>query len=211
MVTDKQELYNRVSCRSPLRRDQRIIHNQQLKNQPNIPNTNNLNNTNNLSTTNNLNSTNNLNTNNLKASRQTSRTVKRNIKPKEDDVFYKVVTQTPSGQTVKVPTTLSFIKLKPQPISQIHYIPMKNTKYHFTEALDLFENNQSYLLQELEKGQDIRATCQELYTWFNKIKEPKPKKSEDVIEWKERQEFQKKNGYSSYWDKELRPYLQSCL
>ena len=201
MVTDKPELYNRLSCRSPLRRDQRIIHNQQLKNQPNT--TNNLNNTNN---TTNLN-----NTNNLKASRQTSRTVKRNIKPKEDDVFYKVVTQTPSGQTVKVPTTLSFIKLKPQPVSQIQYIPMKNTKYHFTEALDLFENNQSYLLQELEKGQDIRATCQELYIWFNKIKEPKPKKSDDIIEWKERQEFQKKNGYSSYWDKELRPYLQSYL
>jgi hypothetical protein len=178
----KPEFYNRISCRSPMRRDQRIT-------QVNKPVTNNI-------------------TNNVITSRASNRTVKRNVNPdkKEEENFYKVVTQTPSGQTVKVPTAFSFIKFKPKPCVniKINYIKLEK-KCSFVEALDIYENNQSYLLQEIEDNKNIKNTLQELNTWFNKFKEPKPKS--DVKEWQERIQFQKTNGYSSYLDKELIPFL----
>jgi hypothetical protein len=204
---NKPELYNRISCRSPLRKTNRI--NQDVKHI-------------NLSNVNNLEPKVQMNQEMKSESKQfnnrvSCRSIKRQIKPEVHDCTYKVITKTPSGQTVDFPTTYSFIKFKtpsqPNKIykPKIEYIELnKKIKYNFSEALDLFENNQSYILEQIE-SQCINETLinqlKQLNSWFNKIKEPKPTDVNDIKEWKEREKFKKDNHYSIYLDKDLIPYL----
>lgn len=199
LKTDKPELYNRISCRSPLRKTNRI--NQEIKPAVVIQEPK----------------------QNVKLEtkqfndRISFRSTKRQIKPEMTDCTYKVVTKTPSGQTVQIPTTCSFIKFKTpiqtnyHPKPKIDYIDInKKIKYQFIDALDIFENNQSFILEQIEKNNIDDVLLNQLKTlnvWFNKIKEPKPSDVADIKEWKERNKFKKINNYSFYLDKELISYL----
>ena len=150
--------------------------------------------------------------------RNSCRSPKR-VVPKIDD-SYKIVTKTPSGACVKVPEPtnkkFSFVKFierkMPTPIKQdivTEYIkPPK--KYNFNEALLIYENNQTFYLEQImnqsEPLETILKNVKLLEQWFIKINEPKPSQEEDIEEWKERCEWKKKYGYSKYFDLTLLSY-----
>lgn len=115
--------------------------------------------------------------------------------------IYKVLTKTLAGDEVPVPTDTptEFFKL-PKPIkvnTTWEWMPLEYNNWE--EALSIYENNQQYYLQEINKG--VKIDIKELEDWFNAISEPK---SDD---WQYKQEFKKKNGYSIYFDTDLLPYL----
>jgi len=223
-LLNKPELYNRLSCRSPLRKSNHIntpiLNTSTLKNdnKPIIQIVNNGMNQNVKSKPSTA--------NNRISTRSVKKTNRPHIQIEEShETFYKVVTQTPTGQTVKVPTSCSFIKFKqPQtkPKVIIYYIEVDNKKkYTFEDALDIFENNQSYITENLNDSvltantlkidinyNDTINKLKSLVQWFNKQKEPKPIDKLELKEWKERQEFKKVHGYTSYLDKELIQYLK---
>ena len=140
------------------------------------------------------------------------------IKPEET---YKIVTKTPSGASVKVPelqkSKFSFVKFIekkiPTPIQQeivTEYIKINpHKKYHFDDALLIYENNQTFYLEQIEDNANLETVLKNiaiLEQWFNMIKEPKPILEEDVEEWKERCEWKIKHGYSKYFNIELLTY-----
>ena len=201
---NKPELYNRISCRSPLRKTNHIQPKKEIISQP-------------VFIKQDVKQTVKEEEVKLLNNRTSCRSIKRQVKSEVHDCTYKVVTKTPAGRPVNIPTSHSFIKFKTsvQPLYRsptiIHYIDIdKKMKYPFVEALDLFENNQSYILEQLEKGEQVDHVLillKTLNAWFNKIKEPKPSDFSDIKEWKEREKFKKINHYSSYLDKDLIPYL----
>ena len=142
------------------------------------------------------------------------------IVPKIDD-SYKVVTKTPSGATVKVPEPVNkkfsfvkFIEKKiPTPIKQevvTEYIKPLNKKYNFNDALLIYENNQTFYLEQIinqtEPLENILKNVKILEQWFCKMNEPKPSMEEDVEDWIERCEWKKTHGYSKYFDLNLLSY-----
>ncbi|HSW76494.1 MAG TPA: hypothetical protein VLG50_05590 [Candidatus Saccharimonadales bacterium] len=120
---------------------------------------------------------------------------------KKHETTYKIVTQTPSGQTVKVPTTShSFIKFT-NPMHRIlpakieketTWMPYQGIDYTFDEALEIYENNQTYYLEKIEKEYDLNIIndIKSLETWFFNFDTKKDK-----------------HGYSIYFDSELLPYM----
>lgn len=153
--------------------------------------------------------------------KQSCRSVKK-IVPKED--VYKVVTENAVGKEVVVPdmdNKYSFIKYTKKPSlfniqsnNKINYIIYNaRKKYPYNQALDIYENNQSYFLNKIEKYDNNKSQskyikdAEKLERWFRKIIEPKPIIEEDVSEWENRNEFNKIHNYSSYCDKELLKYM----
>jgi hypothetical protein len=235
-------LYNRQSCRSPMPMKKKITtNNNNTTNNTTNNNTTNNNTTNNILNNNNVkNTTNNILNNNVKNTtnnnvknttnnnvkntsglydKQSCRSVKRMV-PKEDYV-YKVVTENPVGKETHIPESrYSFIKYtaKPnmfhiQPKIKIRFMPYHcKKKYPFDEALDIYENNQAYYLNKIEKyqGNKIQYTyirdAEKLERWFYHIVEAKPIDETDIIAWEERNEFKKIHNYSSYCDKEIVKY-----
>jgi hypothetical protein len=192
------ELHNRISCRSPLRKTNVIVKNpiHVINEEKSIKN---------ISVTPTINN------------RMSCRSTKREIKPTDNHV-YKVITKTPIGNQVNVPTH-EFIKFTtstkskipmPQKI-EIEYIHINyNQKYNFVDALEIYENNQTYYLSYIEKNgitTVIIDDINKIETWFNKIKEPKPKDKDDIIEWTTRKKFLKSHRYSSYFNKDLLVYI----
>ena len=135
------------------------------------------------------------------------------VVPKVEDT-YKIITKTPSGESVKVPENKKFSFVKyvekkiPTPIQQdkTELIKLGRKKYTFNEALLIYENNQSYYLEQIEKGDDVIKGVKVLEKWFGKIPEPKPLLNEDVEEWIERCEWKKKYHYSKYFNPKLLTY-----
>ncbi len=136
---------------------------------------------------------------------------------------YKIVTKTPSGGHVKVPEPIekskfSFVKFverkMPMPIKQeiiTEYIKINShKKYKFDDALLIYENNQTFYLEQIQDDianlNSIIKNVTHLEQWFNCIKEPKPTQNEDIKEWEERCEWKIKYGYSKYFNTELLLY-----
>jgi hypothetical protein len=194
-----------------------------MKHKINPTTTNNTNNTNNI--TNNINTkVTNINSVNKLYDKQSCRSVKR-IVPK-DDYIYKVVTEAPSGKEATIPASqYSFIKYTTKPnMFQLHtknkirFMPYNcRKKYPFQEALDIYENNQSYYFNKIEKymGNKIQSTyirdAEKLERWFCRINEPKPTNEDDIIEWEERNQYKKDHSYSSYCDKDIIKYYTKQL
>jgi len=144
------------------------------------------------------------------------------VKRDNGNDIYHIVTKTPSGEQVQVPTNqCSFIKYKDTsvkiaaPIKQVHVnelIIIKKKKYHFEEALNIYENNQTYYLSKIMYENDelivneIIKDIDVLEKWFCHINEPKPKCSSDLKDWKARNEFKKEYGYSKFFNIELLHY-----
>lgn len=146
---------------------------------------------------------------------------KREVKKSYEDPIYNIVTKTPSGEQVKVPTEnkSTFIKFKEKtaplamPIKQViqkELLPIKKCK--FDEALLIYENNQSYYLDKImcERDEDVVLQLIKeidvLEKWFCGINEPKPKNNNDVKDWRLRNQFKKDYGYSKYFDIDLLYY-----
>ncbi len=135
---------------------------------------------------------------------------------KQDTNIYNVVTKTPAGDQVTVPTENkhSFIKFKesvlPKPVKVTilkELLPLKK-KCSFEEALTIYENNQSYYLSNIKIGSEdevikILKEIDILEKWFCHIPEPRPKISSEINEWKLRNKFKKDYGYSKYFDIDL--------
>lgn len=153
----------------------------------------------------------------IKKSSMTDRTSFRSpkrIQVKVDDT-YKIVTKNPSGNVVKVPdiekkvSFVKFIEKKiPMPIKQeviLECIKINfRKKYSFNEALIIYENNQAFYLDQIQKGNmEVLKEVDKMEKWFNKINEPKPLLEEDYEEWKERCEWKKVHHYSKYFDETL--------
>lgn len=138
---------------------------------------------------------------------------------KQDTNLYNVVTKTPGGDQVTVPTENkhSFIKFKesvlPKPVNVTilkELLPMKK-RCSFEEALTIYENNQSYYLSKIKIGSEeevikILKEIDILEKWFCHIPEPRPKTSSEINEWKLRNKFKKDYGYSKYFDIDLISY-----
>lgn len=146
---------------------------------------------------------------------------KREPKKEPEYLIYNIVTKTPSGEQVQVPTEdkCSFIKFKDpeiilaQPLKleiKKELIPTKRCK--FDDAIIIYENNQVYYLDKIKKEKDedivlkIIKDIETLEHWFCRIPEPKPKDKDDLIDWKLRNQFKKDYGYSKYFNIELLPY-----
>jgi DNA-directed RNA polymerase subunit F len=140
---------------------------------------------------------------------------------KEEPSIYNIITKTPSGDQVNVPTEdkCSFIKFKENTITLAQPVKVNNVielmsmkRCKFENALLIYENNQSYYLEQIKKEKDeeivqeIIKKIEHLEKWFCKINEPKPKNEDDLKDWKLRNQFKKDNGYSKYFDLELLPY-----
>ncbi len=140
---------------------------------------------------------------------------------KKPEVVYKIITETYSGEKVKVPTEdikPSFIKFKtkslPIPIKnqeKVELIKINSRKrYNFNEALSIYENNQSYYLDlienNIEKVNLIIKDVEALERWFLFVKEPKPINEDDIEEWNKREQFKIVYGYSKYFDPTLLYY-----
>lgn len=222
-------LYNRQSCRSPMPMKHKItkktteentqnnVGNNTRKNTNNTVNNNVVNNMCNNTVNNNV--VKNIGSVNKLCDRQSCRSVKRMV-PK-DDYVYKVLTETPAGKETHIPEPkYSFIKYTKKPNMfqiqskiKIKFMPYHcRKKYPFDEALDIYENNQSYYLNKIEKYHDNKIQssyirdAEKLERWFYRIVEPKPTNEEDITEWEERNEFKKTHTYSSYCDKEMIKY-----
>lgn len=146
---------------------------------------------------------------------------KREAKKEPENLIYSIVTQTPSGEQVQVPTAdkCSFIKFKDpeiilaQPIKvEIKKELMSIKRCKFDEAIIIYENNQVYYLDKIKKEKDedvvlrIIKDIEHLEHWFCRIAEPKPKNKDDIDDWKLRNQFKKEQGYSKYFNIELLPY-----
>src|SRR4029078_8023555 len=138
-------------------------------------------------------------------------------KKKDDRYIYKVVTN-----NVKVPTdniNTSYIPFKTKsvitPIQNVEKLELikivGRKRYHFDEALFIYENNQFYYLDLIEsnltKVDSIIKEVEGLERWFCQISEPRPKDEDEVESWQQREAFKHLYQYSKYFNKALLYYF----
>lgn len=159
-----------------------------------------------------------------KVAKVTNKPKKKSTSKDENEYIYNVVTKTPAGKDVTVPTSqnygfkMSNSKSKVfqinKPKNKIKYLPYTGRKkYTFIQALDIYENNQSYYVNKIEKHPDRLETyiidIEKMEKWFYNLHEPKPldEDEEELQEWEERNKFKMHHKYTSYFDKELLQYM----
>lgn len=151
--------------------------------------------------------------------KKTCRSSRRGKKP-TTEYIYNVVTKTPIGKEVTVPSSQYAFKctesktkiFKTKPKNKIKYMPYNpRKKYMFHMALDIYENNQSYYVNKIEKHPDLIQTYKididKMEAWFYKIHEPKPIEADEIEEWEARNIFKQTHKYTSYFDKDLLIYI----
>ena len=86
------------------------------------------------------------------------------------------------------------------------------TNAQFEQALAIYENNQVYYKEMLEKNKitfdEFKKGLNELEQWFIVIIEPA---SGDYDEWREFEKSKLRNGYSKYCDKDVTCVIESFL
>lgn len=130
---------------------------------------------------------------------------------KPSDRSYDFVSRKMGAICDRIKKTHQTLGLKNKLESFEYDVKGKVTKKDFHRYLDIYENNQTYYLEQINGdgiNDDIIVELNNMEHWFIQIIEPSPKRKMEKLEWKERELSKLKVGYSPYCNSILQKYIK---